>query len=88
LRSGISQEKMLNDIVSYFESSLPLKYSMKSQYLAEQQIRQTGQTRASLKYLNSLSTMPRLPDQANKGLFLYFYSMIHERKLLMFSFSD
>jgi len=40
---------------------------MKCQYLAEQQIRQTGQTRASLKYLNSLSTMPRLPDQPNKG---------------------
>jgi hypothetical protein len=58
---------MLNDIVTYLESSLPLKYSMKSQYLAEQQIRQSGQTRASLKYLNSLSTMPRIPDQANKG---------------------
>jgi hypothetical protein len=58
---------MLSDIVAYLESSLPLKYSMKCQYLAEQQIRQTGQTRASLKYLNSLSTMPRLPDQPNKG---------------------
>ena len=57
---------MLNDIISFLESSLPLKYSMKSQYLAEQQIRQTGQTRASLKYLNSLATIPKLPDQPNK----------------------
>lgn len=40
---------------------------MKWQYLAEQQIRQAGQTRASLKYLNSLSTIPRLPEQAEKG---------------------
>jgi hypothetical protein len=44
---------------------------MKSQYLAEQQIRQNGQTRASLKYLNGLSTVPRLPDQPNKGDFIF-----------------
>jgi len=62
---------MLNDIISFLESTLPLKYSMKCQYLAEQQIRQTGQTRASLKYLNSLSTMPRLPDDPNKGNFFF-----------------
>jgi len=72
-RGGVSQEKMLNDIISYLESSLPLKYSMKCQYLSEQQIRQTGQTRTSLKYLNSLSTMPRLPDKPNQGLFFFFY---------------
>ncbi len=47
---------------------------MKCQYLAEQQIRQTGQTRASLKYLNSLSTIPRLPDKSNKG-FLFIRSI-------------
>ena len=77
-RSGITQEKMLNDIVSYLESLLPLKYSMKSQYLAEQQIRQTGQTRASLKYLNSLSTMPRVPDQASQGSSFALFSAINE----------
>jgi hypothetical protein len=74
-RSGVSQEKMLNDLISYLESSLPLKYSMKCQYIAEQQIRQTGQTRASLKYLNSLSTMPRLPDESNKSWCFLFYSL-------------
>jgi hypothetical protein len=58
---------MVNDIISYLESSRPLKYSMKCQYLAEQKIRQTGQTRASLKYLNSLSTLPRSAEQPNKG---------------------
>ena len=58
---------MLSDIVTYLETSLPLKYAMIWQYLAEQQIRQAGQTRASLKYLNSLSTIPRLPEQAEKG---------------------
>ena len=66
-RSGVSQEKMLNDIVEYLESSLPLKYSMKRQYLTEQQNRQGGQTMARLKYLNSLSSMPRLSDKPNKG---------------------
>ena len=66
-RSSVSQEKILSDIIAYLEASLPLKYSMKCQYLAEQQIRQAGQTRASLKYLNSLSTLPQVSDQAGKG---------------------
>ncbi|CAF4150072.1 unnamed protein product, partial [Rotaria sordida] len=51
-RNSLSQEKILNDIISYLEASLPLKYSMKCQYLTEQQIRQARQTRTSLKYLN------------------------------------
>jgi hypothetical protein len=63
----VSQEKMLDDIISLLEASLPLKYSMKCQYLTEQQIRQSGQIRTSLKYLNSLSTSPRLLSQAGKG---------------------
>ncbi|UJR25727.1 hypothetical protein I4U23_007079 [Adineta vaga] len=65
-RGGVSQEKLLNDIISYLESFRSLKFSMKFQYLAEQQMRQTGQTRASLKYLNSLSTIPRLPDKSTQ----------------------
>ncbi|CAM4879019.1 unnamed protein product [Rotaria socialis] len=65
-RSSLSQEKILNDIISYLESSHSLKYSMKCQYLTEQQTRQAGQTRTSLKYLNSLSTMPRVSSQPNK----------------------
>ena len=67
---GISQEKMLTDIIEYLESSLPLKYSMKCQYLVEQQSRQTGPTTGRMKYLHSLSTMPRLSDKSNKGWFV------------------
>ncbi|CAF3487332.1 unnamed protein product [Adineta steineri] len=67
-RGGVSQEKIVNDIIAFLESSRPLKYSMRNQYLSEQQIRQSGQTRASLKYLNSLSTIPRLPDKTNKAI--------------------
>ena len=65
-RNGGSQEKILNDIVAHLESSLPLKYSMKAQYLTEQQTRLAGQSRTSLKYLNSLSTMPRPAEQGNQ----------------------
>ncbi|CAF3740585.1 unnamed protein product [Rotaria sordida] len=67
-RNSLSQEKILNDIISYLEASLPLKYSMKCQYLTEQQIRQARQTRTSLKYLNSLATMPHLFDKPNKAI--------------------
>ncbi|CAF0855042.1 unnamed protein product [Adineta ricciae] len=67
-RGVVSQEKLVNDIVSYLESFRPLRYSMKCQYLAEQQIRQTGQARTSLKYLNSLSTIPRLPDKPTTAI--------------------
>lgn len=59
---------MLKDIISYLESCHSIKFSMKNQYLLEQQSRQAGQTRTSLKYLNSLSTMPRITKQSNESL--------------------
>lgn len=74
---------MLNDIIEYLESSLPLKYSMKRQYLTEQQSRQTGQTMARLKYFNSLSSMPRLSDKPNKGWLVFL-----RRSSLLLTFSS
>lgn len=70
----INQEKMLTDIIDYLESSLPLKYSIKCQYLAEQQSRQAGQTTARVKYLHGLSAMPRLSDKNNKGWFVSLFA--------------
>lgn len=68
-RTSIVQEKMVNEIVTYLESTVPLKFAVRYQYISGRQNRQSFQTHVSMKYLSGLSAVPRVTENTQKSEF-------------------